>query len=100
MKGGAVTITRRDSIERFSRKIELSKAQRSGNEIELALAIIWSQSRYSLTPRNRLFEILFLRCFCEDREGRERIGMLRQEFSRDLRCFANLSLLQQCGGPM
>ena len=68
MKSCAVAISRRDSIERFARKIELPKPQRSGSVVELALAIIWSQSRYPLTPRNGVFKILSFRCVREDRQ--------------------------------
>src|SRR5439155_6733417 len=100
MKSCAVAIYHRDSIERFPRKIELPKPQRSGSVVELARAIIWSQSRYALTPRNGVFKILLLRCVREDRQRLERIRIPRPELSRHLRCLAEFSFLQQCSCPI
>ena len=64
VKSCPVPISWRDPIERLARKIELSKTQRSGSQIELAVHVAWEQSRYLLAPRHGLFEVLFFRCLC------------------------------------
>src|SRR5262249_12616987 len=47
MKSCAVTISRRDSIQRFAGEIELTKAERCGGKVELTLRVFWQQSRYA-----------------------------------------------------
>src|SRR4029453_19319755 len=94
MKDGPVTVIGRNLIERFSSKIEFSKAQRRENEIKLTVRILWPKARDLFAPRNRLFAVLLLRCFRQYVENRQRIGMLRQEFACGLSCFAGSSLLQ------
>ena len=50
VKSGPVSVTGCNLIERLSSKIELSKAQRRGNEIELTVRVFWAQTRNLFTP--------------------------------------------------
>src|SRR5690348_12973321 len=84
-------------IECFSCKIEIAKAQRSGNQIELTVRIFGKQPCNSTTPRDRFFEILLLCRFGQYIERWQRVGMLCHHFSRCLRYLVEFSLLQHCG---
>src|SRR4029434_10270961 len=92
MKGCAVPISGRDSIERVAGDIELSKAERCRCKVELAFRVFWQQSRDLLAPCNGLFKILSFGCVRQDRQRCERIRMPASEFLRHLCCFAELSL--------
>ena len=70
VKSRRVPISWSDPIERFSRYIELSKAQGRRSKIELTIRVFWKQSRYFFAPRDGLFEVLFFRCLCQNVERR------------------------------
>src|SRR5262249_48916477 len=57
-----VAIAGRNVIECFSCQVEIAEAQRGRNQIELTIRILGKQVCDSTTPRDRLFEILFLCC--------------------------------------
>src|SRR5207302_11342655 len=70
VKSSRVPISWSDPIKRFSRYIELSKAQGRRSKIELTIRVFWKQSRYFFAPRDGLFEVLFFRCLCQNVERR------------------------------
>ena len=70
VKSCPVSISWSDSIERFSRQVEFSKAQGRGSEIELAVRVFREQSCDLFAPRDSLFEIFFLRYLRQNVESR------------------------------
>src|SRR4029077_725392 len=55
VKGGPVTIIGRNLIERVAGKIELSKAERRGNETKLTVRILGGRGRDLSAVQSRIF---------------------------------------------
>ena len=100
MEGSRITIGRGDIVQRFSRNIELAKAQCPRGKIELTGCVVRKQSRDLCAPGDGFLKVLLFRRLRQNLKGRQRIRMQLQNLARVLRCLGKFLFLQHRSCPM
>src|SRR5207244_9999176 len=84
----------RDPLQRFSRKIDLTKPQRRGSKIELTVDVIRLQAGDLCTPRNRFLRVLFFGGFGKNVKSVKRIATVFENLTGQSICDDEIFLLQ------